>query len=560
MKKAKILLLAAAYLFLLFLSVCPGTDTARTAAPATLSPTEAGADSGRIPKAYIRAKGKQFVVGEDDTPIRLEGVCFGNEVWGNPLLPPTKHHNERDFLRVKEMKMNVIRFYLNYGLFEDDEEPYQYVEYGWEWLDKNVEWAKKHGIYLIFNMHVPQGGFQSHGEGMALWDDPEIQNRLVALWRAIAERYKDETIVAGYDLVNEPIARSPEDWEQLARRLVAAIREVDPYHLIIVERLHGVKGDWRTFQDLNFFLIEDPNIAYTFHFYHPFSYTHQNTPWTGMPEDSPYPDENTLIVPADTQWYTATFNNPTLPPGNSGWRYYRGQKYRATDPNLLTGKPAFVSRDNSGSAYFGDFVIEEYDENGNYLGNVCEGKISSLAGWHFWSEDGSGKIELAKGRRGGQAIKISGTTADTNAAGNDYRFAVTPGHSYAISGYMKGRRVSEDAICMLRIDFETSPSGKKLFRKNKEYLRYELEKFIEFRETHNVPLYLGEFGLYQDCFTEGRGGLNWVRDMLELLDEYDLSYTYHAYHEYSFGIYWDGSALPNEASANTGLIKLFRGR
>src|SRR5690606_41511738 len=78
-----------------------------------------------------------------------------------------------------------------------------------------------------------------------------------------------------------------------------------------------------------------------------------------------------------------------------------------------------VSRDNSGSAYFGDFVIEEYDENGNYLGNVCEGKISSLAGWYFWSQEGSGKIELAEGRRGGQAIKISGTTADANAAGNE---------------------------------------------------------------------------------------------------------------------------------------------
>ena len=169
-------------------------------------------------------------------------------------------------------------------------------------------------------------------------------------------------------------------------------------------------------------------------------------------------------------------------------------------------------------------------------------------------------IELAEGRRCWQAIKITGTTADANAAGNDYRFAVTPGHSYAISGYMKGSRVSKNAVCMLRIDFETSPSGKKLFRKNKEYLRYELEKFIEFRETHNVPLYLGEFGLYRHCFTEGMGGLNWVRDMLELLDEYDLSYTYHAYHEYSFGIYWDGSALPTEASANTGLIKLFRGR
>lgn len=556
----RFLVLAAACVFLPLLSICPGTNTARTAAQATLSPTEAGAGSSQIPKAYIRAKGRQFVVGEKDTPIRLEGVCFGNEVWGNPLLPPTRHHDERDFARVKEMRMNAIRFYLNYGLFEDDEEPYRYVEYGWEWLDKNVEWAKKHGIYLIFNMHVPQGGFQSHGEGTALWEDPEIQNRLVALWRAIAERYKDETIVAGYDLVNEPIARSPEDWEQLARRLVAAIREVDPYHLIIVERLHGVKGDWRTFQDLNFFLIEDPNIAYTFHFYHPFFYTHQNTPWIGMLEDSPYPDENTLIVPADTRWYTATFNNPILPPGSSDWRYYRGQKYRATDPNLLTGKPAFVSRDNSGSAHFSDFVIEEYDENGNYLGNVCEGKISSLAGWYYWSQDGSGKMELAKGRRGDHALKISGTTADANAAGNNYRFAVTPGHSYAISGYMKGTRVSQNAVCMLRIDFETSPSGKKLFRKNKEYLRYELEKFIEFRETQNVPLYLGEFGLYRDCFTGGRGGLNWVRDMLELLAEYDLSYTYHAYHEYSFGLYQDGTALPDETSANTGLINLFRER
>ena len=224
-------LISATVCILLLFSICPGADTTRAAAPAALSPTDSDGSS-HIP-SHIRAK----AVGGGEELNPLEGVCFGNEVWGNPLLPPTKHHNERDFLRVKEMKMNVIRFYLNYGLFEDDEEPHQYVEYGWEWLDKNVEWAKKHGIYLIFNMHVPQGGFQSHGEGMALWDDPEIQNRLIALWRAIAERYKDETIVAGYDLVNEPIARSPEHWEQLARRLVAAIQWT--LHLIIVERLHG---------------------------------------------------------------------------------------------------------------------------------------------------------------------------------------------------------------------------------------------------------------------------------------------------------------------------------
>jgi endoglucanase len=54
-----------------------------------------------------------------------------------------------------------------------------------------------------------------------------------------------------------------------------------------------------------------------------------------------------------------------------------------------------------------------------------------------------------------------------------------------------------------------------------------------------------------------KGGLNWVRDMVELMNKYGLSYTYHAYHEYSFGIYQDGACLPSDATANKGLIELF---
>lgn len=517
----------------------------------------ASTDQYCIPREFIRASGRQLVVGPEDTPLRLKGVCFGNEVWGNPATPPTKHHNERDYVRVREMKMNVIRFYLNYGLFEDDHSPYDYKPSGWAWLDQNIQWAKKNGVYLILNMHYPQGGFQSNGEGMALWDQPENQNRLVALWQAIAQRYKDETIIAGYDLVNEPIAYSLKDWEGLAKRLVSAIREVDPNHLIIVERLNGVKGDWTTYDHLNFFLIPDPNIAYTFHFYHPFEFTHQNTSWTGMPADGSYPDESILMVPSDTRWYTATFDNPTIPPGNTGWRFYQGKKYQATDPNLLVGKPAFVSRNNTGTVYFGNFVIEEYDEDGDYLGKVCEGEISSLDGWFYWSADGSGRIGLGKGNNSHRAIKISGTRDDASVSNNNYRFLVTPGHSYTISGYMKGVRVSRGATCQMRIDFETSSAQGELYYRNKEYLDYRLQPFIDFSQTNNVPLYLGEFGLYRDCFLAGKGGLNWVRDMVELMNEYGLDYTYHAYHEYSFGIYQDGTCLPSIATANRELIELF---
>ena len=70
---------------------------------------------------------------------------------------------------------------------------YTYDERGFAWLTRNLAWAKAHGIRLLLNLHVPQGGFQSAGEGRALWNDPENQRRFVALWREIARRYRDHT-------------------------------------------------------------------------------------------------------------------------------------------------------------------------------------------------------------------------------------------------------------------------------------------------------------------------------------------------------------------------------
>ena len=102
------------------------------------------------------------------------------------------------------MGFNSVRFYINYCFFEDDAAPYKYKESGFKWLDKNVKWAKKYGMGIIINMHCPQGGYQSAGNGMELWNDAENQNRLIALWKAIAERYSGEPAVWGYGLLNEP--------------------------------------------------------------------------------------------------------------------------------------------------------------------------------------------------------------------------------------------------------------------------------------------------------------------------------------------------------------------
>jgi endoglucanase len=101
--------------------------------------------------------------------------------------------------------LTSVRFYMNYGIFEDDTSPCSYKEDGFTWLDINIAAAKTYGIRLILNMHYPQGGFQSNGNGDALWNDRSNQLRLIALWKKIAGRYKDEDTVIGYGLVNEPV-------------------------------------------------------------------------------------------------------------------------------------------------------------------------------------------------------------------------------------------------------------------------------------------------------------------------------------------------------------------
>jgi hypothetical protein len=179
----------------------PATSSGSSAVPPP--PTAAGAtDDPVVGRGILRRAGETIIDGSGQ-PVRLRGVAFGNQVWGGRALPIT-HHGEVDYGRVRAMGMNAIRFYMYYGTFEDDRAPFAYKAAGWQWLDTNIAWARRHGVYLILNMHVPPGGFQSNGEGRALWETPANQDRLVALWRAIATHTAKEPMIAGYDLLNEP--------------------------------------------------------------------------------------------------------------------------------------------------------------------------------------------------------------------------------------------------------------------------------------------------------------------------------------------------------------------
>lgn len=524
-------------------------------------------------QGFLRRSGTD-IVDERGARVLLQGVAFGNNVWTNPPTPNPYHHTADDFARLASWGMNAVRFYLNYGLFEDDSAPYEYKASGWQWLDQNVAWAKANGVRLILNLHVPQGGFQSNGEGGALWSNPENQARFVALWRAIAERYRDEPTVAGYDLLNEPRpATSRDEWRNLATRTVSAIREVDERHLVFVERTNSVGDDWNNDSELNFFLVPDDNAVYEFHFYEPFEYTHQFASWVNRGEGGKYPDEN-LISTTGLSWYGWSYE-PAPPPylaqGDSDWKLYESQPYKIVDPKIKAIGVTLMSELNPGTAYFDDVTVKEYDENGRLIGTIYQTDLESLDDWYFWKAGSSGQASVSPEAHSGRAsLAISGTDHDASLSGT-WRFAPKLGHSYSVSVWMKGKGVGNESRpdprgswtqvtrALARLDYFT---GDQVLTRNKAALEAPLEAYAAWGRKHGVPLYLGEFGLMHQCFENGRGGEQWVSDVIDIAGKHGFHFTYHTYHEIHFGLFLSESSttLPDEGAMNHALVSTLRAK
>ena len=512
------------------------------------------------PVEMLRVSGDRIIDGNGKN-VTLRGIAFGNQVWTDAA-DPRLHHAEVDYARVKDLGMNAVRFYMNHITFDDAASPGRLKPSGLAWLDDNIAWAKKQGIYLVLNLHVPPGGYQSSGKGSELWEDPKTQDQFVALWKALADHYRSESTIAGFDLLNEPVVtKSIDQWKSLAERTIAAVRTVDPWHMMFVERVNSVGLDWKENSEQNFFRVQDPNIVYEFHFYKPFNFTHQNAPWAEMAAaDAHYPDPNVASIDwFNEQWATGTFSSPRLPAGDSDWKFYQGTPFTVANNDVALGKPALACVRNSGKAWFDDLTLEELDAKGIPKRTIWKSSLDSTRGWYYWTKDGSGAASNEPtGHSDHASVAISGSKSDANLGAEYLQFRVQPKGVYRLSGWMKGQNIPASATCQIRLDFYSARAP--VFPMDKSFVTYELDAYVNWGKRQHVPLFLGEFGAIHQTFEGDRGGVRWVSDLLDLILDRQLSFTYHAYHESSFGVYYGDNSLPDPANANQALLDLFKSK
>ncbi|MEO3745778.1 glycoside hydrolase family 5 protein [Plantactinospora sp. B5E13] len=137
--------------------------------------------------------------------------------------------------------LNSVRVPFNYRHFEDDDRPFELKEEGFRRLDQVVDACARHGIYTILDLHAVPGYQNQHWHSdnpthwAHFWTHRHFQDRVVHLWEALADRYKDNPWVAGYNPVNEPGDAVGEAIGPFYRRLEAAIRAVDPRHVLFLD-------------------------------------------------------------------------------------------------------------------------------------------------------------------------------------------------------------------------------------------------------------------------------------------------------------------------------------
>lgn len=184
-----------------------------------------------------------------------------------------------DIQFMKACGATVVRLPLNYRHFERDDAPFQYLEKGFARLNQALEWCARHELYVILDLHAVQGWQNTdwHCDNPSrqtlFWSHKLFQDRFVALWEEFARRYKGNATIAGYNVMNEPVTNAPfgrftsrytPNWtiiNAVYRRVTAAIRAIDPDHIIFLE------GDYFSSRFEGFEPPFAENLVYSSHNY-----------------------------------------------------------------------------------------------------------------------------------------------------------------------------------------------------------------------------------------------------------------------------------------------------
>jgi endoglucanase len=166
-------------------------------------------------------------------------------------------------------------------LWTEDGKP---VEDSFTLLRNAIDWCHANHLRVIVDLHTVRAhNFNAANDGTVntLWTDPKAQAHFLDLWAQLSRRLHDypDDLVA-YEIMNEPTAENPEDWNRLVAISFKQIRATEPNRVIVIGA-----DMWQIPQMLPKLKVPagDKNIILSFHTYSPMALTHHEANWISEP-------------------------------------------------------------------------------------------------------------------------------------------------------------------------------------------------------------------------------------------------------------------------------------
>lgn len=224
----------------------------------------------------------------------LRGVNLNGYEYVSPV---QRTHSKSDYATIASWGFNVVRLPISWENLEPQAGSYNdnYLRN----VDQDIAWAKQYGIFIILDMHqicwsshfascnglysagIPKwavSGYADSTAGIQLMindffsglgpngtppspSNPSMQQRFFVAWQHVASRYKGETTIAAYDILNEPsqyykrvdATFTSTTIPTFYTKAIDAIRAIDPYHICIWENPTSLA-------------IQRPNVVYSPHY------------------------------------------------------------------------------------------------------------------------------------------------------------------------------------------------------------------------------------------------------------------------------------------------------
>jgi hypothetical protein len=190
----------------------------------------------------------------------VRGICVGLILGSNGT--NAAGETQQSMLDMKATRANIARAFIEIERLSGDTYTFKTGEIAK--LDTTVARAARMGFYVVPCI------FLDPSLNLDYWGNAARKTSIATLWKTLAQKYRTNTFVGGYDLINEP--RQNFNYAEVIRfeqQMVDSIHTIDADHVVMVE---PIENDMFA---MMLPLYQYNNVVYSPHGYSTLLITHQ---------------------------------------------------------------------------------------------------------------------------------------------------------------------------------------------------------------------------------------------------------------------------------------------